>query len=134
MKNCVVWNMKIVPSGFEVFSIFAWDLLVIVIFFPCCSSSLWLSQITQNQQPHIQNPPNIHPQRIPIKFPKNSKRIAWEVPKNCLSIHKKFWEFSLNSQKISKSEPPNNKSPKNIHKEFPQNFQKISQKISKNSL
>ena len=42
-------------------------LLVIVFLFvfPCWSLSLWLSQITQNQPPHIQNPPTIHPQRIP---------------------------------------------------------------------
>ena len=32
-------------------------------------------QITQNQHPHIQNPPTIHPQRIPKEYPENSQKI-----------------------------------------------------------
>ena len=78
---------------------------------PCAFPSLSLSQslllFTQNQHPHIQNPPKqaFSSQKIPKEFPKNSQR----VPK----------EFPPKSQKI----------PKRIPKKIQKNSQKNSQKI-----
>ena len=85
------------------------------------SLSPWLSQITQNQHPHIQNPPTIYSQRIPNEFQKNSQRIPKEIHKNSLRIHKEFpknsqrilIKFSKNTKKIP------NQNPQSIPKEFP---------------
>ena len=44
--------------------------------------SLWSTQITQNQHPHIQNPQPY----IPKEFSKNSQKIPKEFPKNSLRI------------------------------------------------
>jgi hypothetical protein len=102
---------------------------------PCPSLplSLPITQITQNQHPDIQNPPTIHPQIIPIEFPKNSQRIPKEFQKNSKRIPKKFIriiiEFTKNSQKIPKSNPQ-----QYIPEEFTKNSHRIPKeyKLSKN--
>ena len=82
-------------------------------------------KITQNQNPHIQNPPTIHAQRIPIEFSKNSNRILKEFSKNSQRILINSQTKPINSQRIPKQILKNSQ---RIPKECPNNCLQNSQK------
>ena len=75
------------------------QLALLVIVFFCWSLSLWLSQITQKQHPHIQKPQP----SIPKQFQYNSQIISKQFPKNSKRIPKKI--PISNSQRIQKKNP-----------------------------
>ena len=72
LKNKWYFVSKIVLTYCEKFLSARMRQLALLQIVFCWSLSPRLSQITQNQHPHIQNPPNIHSQRIPIQFQYNS--------------------------------------------------------------